>query len=170
MCGLDAGLTGALIGFGAGAAAVLLLSRSVWARDDFDVLYVASALVASLCFRIAQTPGVPDRTWLAYLVLTSAQLTAVNVAIFGLAGAVMGAGTLETREQFVACGLSAAVGVLSTIATSRRWGVGRRAREAARQERIAQLRLQAGRDIDLLVADAKARSAPNPLDTPGGEF
>jgi hypothetical protein len=154
-------LVGAILGGGATAAAYLLLSPSIWTRDDLGSLQFASAFAAAGCFRVAgakaheQTPRGHLPTWLVHTAAMAICLTAGFVVVAVLGALVSGDDMLTTPGQVVAFAIASAVVVGFVIGTSRRWGFGRRARELERQTRIAGIRAQARRDIDELAAGAR---------------
>lgn len=161
-------LVGAILGGGATAAAYLLLSPSIWTRDDLVSLQFASAFAAAGCFRVARTKDhepTPRRRLPRWLVDTAAMavcLSAGFVVVTVLGGLVSGDDMLKTPGQVAAFTLAAAAVFGFVVGTSRRWGFGRRARELERQTRIAGIRAQARRDIDELAAgasDAESRES-----------
>jgi len=102
---------GVLVRFGAMLAAFLLLSPSVWSRDDFDGLELAIGLAAASGWSVDRGSTAPWVRWVRNEMLFAIGFAATMVACYVLIGAVAGEGTLASENPRIAFGTAASIAV-----------------------------------------------------------
>ena len=102
---------GALIQGGVTLGAFLLVSPSIWSRDDLADLGVVAALAAAGGWKMARGSAGPPRRWLRNMCLFATGLTATVMATYVLIAAVSGGGTLATGSQRTDFGIVTGIAV-----------------------------------------------------------
>ena len=102
---------GALIQGGATLGAFLLLSPSIWPRDDFDGFGIAVGLTAAGGWNLARGSAGPLGRWLRNMCLFAIGLAATAVSIYVLIETISGGGMFSTGSQRTAFGIVAGIAV-----------------------------------------------------------
>jgi len=154
-----------LVRCGTMLAAFLLLSPSVWSRDDFDGLELAIGLAAASGWSIDRSGTAPWARWVRGEIFFAMGFAATMVAGYVLIGALFGEYTLASEPQRIAFVAAASIAVCFWV-----W-----LQLAARlpkftdpdgESRRAQIRANVRREIAEIERSAGGASGPARLDEP----